>query len=225
MSKFTTAIESALSDLGAELSAGEQIVVGWFHRLLSHHKAGDVIPPVPQSGTATPPANAIGSGDAAVPVVTPAPAPPAPTIAEIAGLPAGAVLTHGICGMTDAVKAKVDAIRALNPQTNVFSAFYASFMRPLLTTDDQRIEADWQMTQTYPMIPGAEFDPVAIAKEVSGLQPVTSVHPFVLGSGVVPGCVIFHDDYKTEADVLAKIDLIDAAGGYAGGGGGGIVAH
>jgi len=51
------------------------------------------------------------------------------------------------------------------------------------------------------------------------------VHPFVLGSGVVPGCVIFHDDYKTESDVLAKIDAIDAAGGYAGGSAGGIVVH
>ena len=197
-------------------------LVAWFEALFHHAHAG-TLPPAPVVGGAPVSLPPVNPG-----VVTP-PAPPLPPVVvpapPVSNLPAGAVLTHGICGMTDAVKAKIDAIRARNPNTNVFSAFYASFLRPLLATDDQRIEADWQMSQTYPMIPGAEFDPVAIAKEVSGLQPVTSVHPFVLGSGVVPGCVIYHDDYKTESDVLAKIDAIDAAGGYAGGSAGGIVVH
>ena len=197
-------------------------LVAWFEALFHHAHAGTL-----------PPAPVVGGPPVSVPPIDPSViTPPAPAlppvvvpIVPVSTLPAGAVLTHGICGMTDAVKAKIDAIRARNPATNVFSAFYAGFLRPLLTSDDQRIEADWQMTQTYPMISGAEFDPVAIAKEVSGLQPVTSVHPFVLGSGVVPGCVIFHDDYKTEADVLAKIDELDAAGKYAGGGAGGIVVR
>ena len=88
-----------------------------------------------------------------------------------------------------------------------------------------RLKADWQLSQIFPRDPTGLFDPELIAHGVSGLQPVTSVHPFVLGSGVVPDCVVFHDAYKTEADVLAKIEQIDAAGGYAGGGSTGIVAH
>ena len=198
-------------------------LVAWFEALFHHAHAG-TLPPAPVVGgppVSVPPINPV----VITPPAPPLPLPPVVPVVPVSTLPAGAVLTHGICGMTDAVKAKIDAIRARNPQTNVFSAFYAPFFRQLLTIDDQRVEADWQMSQTYPMIPGAEFDPVAIAKEVSGLQPVTSVHPFVIGSGVVPGCVVFHGDYKTESDVLAKIDLIDAAGGYAGGSAGGIVVH
>lgn len=197
-------------------------LVAWFEAIF-HHAHAATLPPAPVVGgppVALPPINPVVITPPA-PVLPPLP----PVVVPVSNLPAGAVLTHGICGMTDAVKAKIDAIRARNPQTNVFSAFYAGFLRPLLTSDDQRTEADWQLTQTYPIIPGAVFDPVAIAQEVSGLQPVTSVHPFVLGSGVVPDCVVFHDAYKTEADVLAKIEAIDAAGGYAGGGSTGIVAH
>jgi len=66
-------IEAALSEVGTELSTGEHALVAWIKRLMQHHKAGDIIVPPPQAGVGDGAAQ-VGSGVAATPVVTPAPA-------------------------------------------------------------------------------------------------------------------------------------------------------
>jgi hypothetical protein len=75
-------LEAALIDAGGELTAGEQVLAGWISRLIHHHKAGDVIPSPPQAGVGDG-ANFPGSGNAATPVVTPAPPLPAPRTVAI----------------------------------------------------------------------------------------------------------------------------------------------
>lgn len=68
---FISQLEALLAEPAAQLSAGEQVLAGWITRLVHHYKVGDTIQPVPQAGVGDG-STAPGTGNAPIPVVTPA---------------------------------------------------------------------------------------------------------------------------------------------------------